>query len=82
MSASTRAVELCYHPCRKHRDLDGVVALYHPEVDYHDFFQNRLFCLAQLRESVGDALMLPANCTGDGNRAHNLRADALMRYCA
>lgn len=40
LSASTRAVELCYHPCRKHRDLDGVVVLYHPEVDYHDFFQN------------------------------------------
>ena len=53
-----------------------------PEVDYHDVFQNRLFCLAQLRDYVGDALMLPANCSGDGNRAQNLRADALTRYCA
>jgi hypothetical protein len=44
-----------------------VVALYHPEVDYHDVFQNRLFCLAQLRDSVGDALTLPANCTCDRN---------------
>ena len=82
MSATPRAVVLRYHPCWKHRDLDGVVALYHPEVYYHDFFQNRLFCLAQLRESVGDALTLPANCTGDGNGAQNLRADALTRYCA
>lgn len=82
MSASTRAVVLRYHPCWKHRDLNGMVALYYPEVDYHDFFQSRLFGLAQLRDYVGDALMLTPNCTGDGNRAHNLRADALTRYCA
>ena len=67
LSASTRAVVLRYHQCWKYRDLDGVLALYHPEVEYHDFFQNRLFCLAQLRDYVGDALTLPANCTCDRN---------------
>ena len=27
-----------YHLRWKHRDLDGVMALYHPEVQYNDFF--------------------------------------------
>ena len=56
LSASTRAVVLRYHQCWKHRDLDGVLALYHPEVEYHDFFQNRLFGLAQLRDYVADCM--------------------------
>ena len=56
LSASTRAVVLRYHQCWKYRDLDGVLALYHPEVEYHDFFQNRLFGLAQLRDYVADCM--------------------------
>ena len=41
-----------YHLCWKHRDLDGVLALYHPQVQYNDFFQNRTLALADLREYV------------------------------
>jgi len=41
-----------YHLCWKYRDLDGVMALYHPDVRYHDFFQNRVMVLAELREYV------------------------------
>lgn len=41
-----------YHLCWKHRDLDGVMALYHPEIQYNDFFQNRTLGLAELREYV------------------------------
>ena len=51
-----RAVVLRYHQCWKYRDLDGVLALYHPEVEYHDFFQNRLFGPAQLRDYVADCM--------------------------
>jgi AraC-like DNA-binding protein len=45
-----------YHLRWKHRDLDGVMALYHPEVQYNDFFQNRVMGLAQLREYVGSSM--------------------------
>lgn len=41
-----------YHLCWKHRDLDGVMALYHPEIQYNDFFQNRTLGLDELREYV------------------------------
>lgn len=56
LSASTRAVVLRYHQCWKHRDLDGVVALYHPEVEYHDFFQNRVMHLDELRDYVRSSM--------------------------
>ncbi len=45
-----------YHLCWKHRDLDGVMALYHPDVCYHDFFQNRVMALAELREYVQQSM--------------------------
>jgi len=41
-----------YHLCWKHRDLDGVMALYHPDIQYNDFFQNRTLGLEELREYV------------------------------
>jgi AraC-like DNA-binding protein/ketosteroid isomerase-like protein len=41
-----------YHLCWKHRDLDGVMALYHPDIQYNDFFQNRVMGLDELREYV------------------------------
>jgi len=41
-----------YHLCWKHRDLDGVMALYHPDIQYNDFFQNRVLGLDELREYV------------------------------
>jgi AraC-like DNA-binding protein len=45
-----------YHLRWKHRDLDGVMALYHPEVRYNDFFQNRVMGLAELREYVRSSM--------------------------
>ncbi|UMZ14838.1 helix-turn-helix domain-containing protein [Pseudomonas sp. MPFS] len=41
-----------YHLCWKLRDLEGVMALYHPQIQYNDFFQNRTLALADLREYV------------------------------
>ncbi|MND98291.1 DNA-binding transcriptional regulator MelR [compost metagenome] len=48
----TAATVLRYHLCWKHRDLDGVMALYHPDIQYNDFFQNRVLHLDELREYV------------------------------
>ena len=48
----TREVILRYHLSWKHRDLDAVLALYHPDIEYNDFFQQRSMRLAELREYV------------------------------
>ncbi|MBK5356677.1 helix-turn-helix domain-containing protein [Pseudomonas sp. TH41] len=45
-----------YHLCWKHRDLDGVMALYHPDIQYNDFFQNRVMGLDELREYVRSSM--------------------------
>ncbi|KAF1027144.1 MAG: hypothetical protein GAK37_02496 [Pseudomonas sp.] len=39
-----------HHLCWKHRDLDGVMSYYHPQIQYHDFFQNRVVGFDELRE--------------------------------
>ena len=49
-SHATGALVLRHHLCWRHRDLDGVMAYYHPEIQYHDFFQNRVVGYAELRE--------------------------------
>lgn len=51
-SALTREVVLRYHQSWKQRDLEAVLALYHPDVEYHDFFLNRCLRLADLRDYV------------------------------
>ncbi|WP_248745908.1 nuclear transport factor 2 family protein [Pseudomonas sp. MWU12-2037] len=53
---ATGETVLRYHLCWKHRDLDGVMALYHPQIQYHDFFQNRVLGLSELREYVGSSM--------------------------
>ncbi|QZD68539.1 AraC family transcriptional regulator [Pseudomonas sp. 3-2] len=51
-SQATAETVMRYHLCWKHRDLDGVMALYHPDIQYNDFFQNRVLGLDELREYV------------------------------
>lgn len=52
----TGEVVLRYHLAWKHRDLDAVLALYHPEIEYRDFSADRVMRLADLREFVGRSL--------------------------
>lgn len=49
---ATAATVMRYHLSWKHRDLDSVMALYHTDVQYNDFFQNRVLGLDELREYV------------------------------
>ncbi|MDP3814940.1 nuclear transport factor 2 family protein [Pseudomonas sp.] len=51
-SARTRATVLRYHLSWKARDLDAVLALYHPDIQYHDFYQQRCMGQAELRDYV------------------------------
>ncbi|WP_439887442.1 helix-turn-helix domain-containing protein [Pseudomonas sp. MBLB4123] len=55
-SERTRATILRYHLSWKRRDLEAVLALYHPDIEYNDFFQQRSMRLAELREYVADNL--------------------------
>lgn len=47
--AATHAVILAYHRAWKNRDLDALMALYDPAIDYHDKLQNRHIGHADLR---------------------------------
>jgi len=47
---ATRELVTRHHLCWRHRDLDGVMSYYHPHIQYHDFFQNRVVGYAELRE--------------------------------
>jgi len=46
----TGEIVLRHHLCWKHRDLEGVMSYYHPDIQYHDFFQNRVVGFDELRE--------------------------------
>ncbi len=51
-SARTRETILRYHLSWKRRDLDAVLALYHPDIEYNDFYQQRCMRLGELRHYV------------------------------
>lgn len=51
-SAVTQAVVLRYHLAWKQRDLEAILACYHPQVEYCDFSLGRVLRLGELREYV------------------------------
>ncbi|WP_199053588.1 nuclear transport factor 2 family protein [Aquitalea sp. ASV15] len=53
---ATHQVVLRYHQAWQQRRLDDILALYHPDIAYHDFLQNRVFHLAELRDYVQASL--------------------------
>lgn len=52
----TRETILRYHLSWRCRDLEAVMALFHPDIEYNDFFQQRSMHLGELREYVEDNL--------------------------
>ncbi|MGE7994203.1 helix-turn-helix domain-containing protein [Pseudomonas sp. NPDC089554] len=69
---------LRYHLCWKHRDLDGVMALYHPDVQYHDFFQNRVLGYRELRDYV--KACLPHEAGEDIVHSDRIRIDGCTAF--
>ncbi|MDU9401891.1 helix-turn-helix domain-containing protein [Pseudomonas sp. zfem004] len=67
-----------YHLCWKHRDLDGVMALYHPEIQYHDFFQNRVLGFDELRDYV--RACLPHEAGEDIVHSDRIRVDGCTAF--
>ncbi len=55
-SAQTHEVAVRYHQAWKRRDLDSVMALYHPAIEYNDFFQNRTIEHSQLRDYLAASM--------------------------
>ncbi|GLK90176.1 helix-turn-helix domain-containing protein [Pseudomonas turukhanskensis] len=58
--AATHAVILAYHQAWKSRDLDALMALYDPAIDYHDKLQNRHITYHQLRDYLAASMPLGA----------------------
>lgn len=52
----TLEVVLRYHMAWKRRDLEAILAMYHPQVQYNDFFQNRSMGLTELRAYITSTL--------------------------
>ncbi len=69
---------LRYHHCWMRRDLDGVMALYHPDVEYHDFFQNRVLAYDELRDYV--RVCLPHQDGEDIVHGDRIRVDGCTAF--
>lgn len=74
----TAATVLRYHLCWKHRDLDGVMALYHPDIQYNDYFQNRVLHLDELREYV--RVSMPGEADEDIVHSDRIRVDGCTAF--
>lgn len=81
LSEQTHAVVLSYHRAWKRRDLDALMALFHPAVIYHDVFQNRRLPHAALRDYL--AACMPQGEQGLQTYTDRLRVDgdvAILQY--
>jgi AraC-like DNA-binding protein len=56
LTESTRAVVQRYHNSWIQRDIEAVLALYHPEVEYNDYFQNLCLRLNDMRAYVSQTM--------------------------
>ncbi|MEG1041632.1 MAG: nuclear transport factor 2 family protein [Pseudomonas sp.] len=74
----TAATVMRYHLCWKHRDLDGVMALYHPDIQYNDFFLNRVMHYAELREYVRASM--PREADEDIVHSDRIRVDGCTAF--
>lgn len=45
-----------YHLAWRERDLDTILSCYHPDIQYHDFFQNTVFTQANIKQYILDSL--------------------------
>lgn len=74
----TAATVMRYHLCWKHRDLDGVMVLYHPDIQYNDFFLNRVMHYAELREYVRASM--PREADEDIVHSDRIRVDGCTAF--
>ncbi|NWF12255.1 helix-turn-helix domain-containing protein [Pseudomonas reactans] len=80
-SHATRELVLRHHLCWRHRDLEGVMSYYHPDIQYHDFFQNRVVGYAELRDYLQASM--PREADEAIEHSDRIRADgdtAFIQY--
>lgn len=80
-STQTHEVAVRYHEAWKRRDLDGVMAFFHPSIEYNDFFQNRKIEYSQLRDYL--AASMPTRAEELQTYTDRLRIDgdtAFLQY--
>ncbi|WP_252959118.1 helix-turn-helix transcriptional regulator [Pseudomonas simiae] len=80
-SHATRELVLRHHLCWRHRDLEGVMSYYHPDIQHHDFFQNRVVGYAELREYLQASM--PREADEAIEHSDRIRADgdtAFIQY--
>lgn len=80
-SVLTHEVAVRYHQAWKNRDLDGLMVLYHPAVEYSDFLQNRTIEYSQLRDYLRASM--PLGSEEFQNYTDRLRIDgdtAFLQY--
>jgi len=81
-SLETRAVVERYHRAWKALDADAVMALYHPDIRYHDFYGRCVLTLPALRDYVLDSL--PSGAGESLEHTDRIRVDgdtAFLQYC-
>jgi len=79
----TREVVERYHQCWMTRDVDGVMALYHPDIEYYDFFNNLRIPFDELRDYVRTAM--PHSPQQRIEHTDRIRVDgdtAFIQYCS
>lgn len=78
---ATRAVVQRCHQAWTRRDAEGVLACYHPDIEYVDYFQNLMLTLPQLRDYVSRSM--PAAPAAYLHHRDRIRADgdtAFIQY--
>ena len=81
LTEATRAVVLRCHEAWLRRDVAGVLACYHPDIDYVDYSQNLVLRLPALRDYV--AASMPGEAQADLRHIDRIRADgdtAFIQY--
>ncbi|GAB3098820.1 helix-turn-helix domain-containing protein [Aestuariicella hydrocarbonica] len=80
-TAATRQIVQQYHECWKAHDIEGILALYSPDIEYYDYFANVRIPLEELRDYI--ELSLPRSKASAIRHNDRIRADgdtAFLQY--
>jgi len=83
LSAQTRHAVERYHQHWKNRDIAGVMGMYHPQIEYYDFFNNRRIPLGELLDYITAAM--PRSPEHSIEHTDRIRVDgdtAFIQYCS
>lgn len=53
---TTLGIVTRYHEAWRERDLEAILRCYHPDIHYHDFFQNKVFTQRDIKQYIAQGL--------------------------